>query len=149
MQGGLQTRELSRVFRQLSVPVPLAPDTATAGPQAISACQSRSPLGEGILYLAKWRETGPWRPPLWPQAYFSGEMDFSGLPRNSLVKSLVVRRNRWHLYQDSGADSKWRRIYDGRERLAPQLSHPLAPARRTARKQVIPSGVQSFRFGLG
>ena len=53
MQGGLQTRELSRVFRQLSVPVPLAPDTATAGPQAISACQSRPPLGEGI---AKWRE---------------------------------------------------------------------------------------------
>ena len=76
-------------------------------------------------------------------------MDFSGLPRNSLVKSLVVRRNRWHLYQDSGADSKWRRIYDGRERLAPQLSHPLAPARRTARKQLIPSVVQSFRFGLG
>ena len=36
---------------------------------------------------------------LWPQAYFSGEMDFSSLPRNSLVKSLVVRRNRWHLYQ--------------------------------------------------
>ena len=83
------------------------------------------------------------------ECYFSGEMDFSGLPRNSLVKSLVVRRNRWHLYQDSGADSKWRRIYDGRERLAPQLSHPLAPARRTARKQVIPSGVQSFRFGDG
>ena len=89
------------------------------------------------------------REALWPQAYLSGEMDFSGLPRNSLVKSLVVRRNRWHLYQDSGAGSKWRRIYDGRERLAPQLSHPLAPARRTARKQVIPSGVQSFRFGLG
>ena len=83
------------------------------------------------------------------KAYFSGEMDFSGLPRNSLVKSLVVRRNRWHLYQDSGAESKWRRIYDGRERLAPQLSHLLAPARRTARKQVIPSGVQSFRFGDG
>ena len=36
----------------------------------------------------------------------------------------------------------------GRERLAPQLIHLLAPARRTARKQVIPSGVQSFRFGL-
>ena len=42
-----------------------------------------------------------------------------------------------------------RRIYDGRERLAPQLSHALAPARRTARKQVIPSGVQRFRFGDG
>ena len=95
------------------------------------------------------KKTFPFLLSLWPQAYLSGEMDFSGLPRNSLVKSLVVRRNRWHLYQDSGADSKWRRIYDGRERLAPQLSHPLAPARRTARKQVIPSGVQSFRFGDG
>ena len=61
---------------------------------------------------------------LWPQAYFSGEMDFSSLPRNSLVKSLVVRRNRWHLYQDSGADSKWRRIYDGSERLGALLSLP-------------------------
>ena len=77
-------------------------------------------------------------------------MDFSGSPRNSLRESLVViRRNRWHLYQDSGAESKWRRISDGRERLAPQLSHLLAPARRTARKQVIPSGVQTFKFGLG
>ena len=55
-------------------------------------------------------------------ASFSGEMEFSGLPRNSLVESLVVRRNRWHLYQDSGAESKWRRIYDGRERLGALLS---------------------------
>ena len=93
-----------------------------------------------------------WTLALWPEAYFSGEMEFLGSPRNSLRESLqlvVIRRNRWHLYQDSGAESKWRRIYDGRERLAPQLSHLLAPARRTARIQVIPSGVQSFKFGLG
>ena len=63
-----------------------------------------------------------WTLALWPEAYFSGEMEFSGLPRNSLVESLVVRRNRWHLYQDSGAESKWRRIYDGRERLGALLS---------------------------
>ena len=27
----------------------------------------------------------------------SGEMDFSGLPRNSRIESLVIKRNRWHL----------------------------------------------------
>ena len=31
-----------------------------------------------------------WTLALWPEAYFSGEMEFSGLPRNSLVESLVV-----------------------------------------------------------
>ena len=42
---------------------------------------------------------------LWPQAYLSGEMDFSGLPRNSLVKSLVVRRNRWEKSLGVGSES--------------------------------------------
>ena len=42
---------------------------------------------------------------LWPQAYLSGEMDFSGLPRNSLVKSLVVRRNLWEKSLGVGSES--------------------------------------------
>ena len=50
------------------------------------------------------RRKGEWLP-LWPQAYFSGEMDFSGLPRNSLVKSLVVRRNRWEKSLGVGSES--------------------------------------------
>ena len=45
------------------------------------------------------------RETLWPQAYLSGEMDFSGLPRNSLVKSLVVRRNLWEKSLGVGSES--------------------------------------------